>query len=378
MCVRAIAILAALVAVLAAAPSAGAAKRSVPQGFYGVMLDRGVADASPAVQDAQFALMARSGVESVRTVFRWSEVQPNPGQQPDLSRLDGLVTAASAHGVQVLPVVMYAPRWARRNPDLGASPPARAADYAAFLRQLVARYGPVGSFWAERPALPRRPLRTWQVWNEPELSYQWDVDRGAPGAYPGGYVTLLRAARRALRVADRGSRVVLAGVTNDSWNELRTLYRNGARGHFDVAAVQTYTGKPENVLRVLARVRTVMRRAKDPRRAVWITELSWPAARGRTKVPRYHRSIVTSDGGMAARLTRAYSLTAKRRRALGLGRLYWYTWASGYERGESIFDYAGLGRFRAGQFRSKPALLAYTRSARRHQGCVKTSSGRCR
>lgn len=376
--VRAIVVIAAaLVAVLLAAPSAGAAKRSVPQGFYGAMLDREAADAPEAALDAQFALMARSGVESTRAVFSWSDAQPTAGRQPDFGRLDSLVAAASAHGVQLLPVVIYAPRWARRDPTRGSSPPARAEDYAAFLRQLVGRYGPAGTLWAERPALPRRPLRTWQIWNEPELPYQWDVDRGDRGAYPGGYVDLLRAARSALKGADSRSRVVLAGLTNDSWNELRLLYRSGARRLFDIAAVQTYTGKPENVVRVLARVRAAMRRSRDSRKPVWITELGWPAARGRTSVPSYHRSIATSDRGMASRLTAAYGLAAKRRRSYRLGRLYWYTWASSYERG-SIFNFAGLGDFDATGFHSKPALRAYVRSARRHQGCVKTSFGRCR
>ena len=36
----------------------------------------------------------------------------------------------------------------------------------AIFRALVGRYGPAGSLWAERPELPRIPIRAWQVFNE--------------------------------------------------------------------------------------------------------------------------------------------------------------------------------------------------------------------
>ena len=60
---------------LSLALPAAAAARSVPQGFYGVVYDGAVTKASPIVQDAQFAKMARAGVESVRTVFSWAAAQ---------------------------------------------------------------------------------------------------------------------------------------------------------------------------------------------------------------------------------------------------------------------------------------------------------------
>jgi len=65
------AILVSLALLLALAPAAEAAKRRVPQGFYGVTYDRGVATAQEGDQDVQNALMARSGVELVRSVFSW-------------------------------------------------------------------------------------------------------------------------------------------------------------------------------------------------------------------------------------------------------------------------------------------------------------------
>ena len=134
---------------LSVTPAAGVAMRRVPVGFYGVMYDGAIITAPRAVQDAELARMARSGVESVRAVFPWAAAQPPPGPI-DFTGTDQLVGLAAAHRLRVLPVVIYAPRWAALNNNPGLSPPRNPADYAAYLRALVRRYGPCRSFsaWA--------------------------------------------------------------------------------------------------------------------------------------------------------------------------------------------------------------------------------------
>jgi hypothetical protein len=83
---------------------------------------------------------------------------------------------------------------------------------------------------------------------------------------------------------------------------------------------------------------------------------------------------------MARFVRRAYAsiVAAHRRRDVRIGRAYWYTWASSYERGAGIFRFAGLNRFADGRLDAKPALAAYRESARRDEGCAKTTSARCR
>ena len=67
---------------LTCALPAEAAKRKVPRGFYGVMWNRAAAAVPEELHEAQFARMARAGVESVRTVFYWSAAQPVAGSRP--------------------------------------------------------------------------------------------------------------------------------------------------------------------------------------------------------------------------------------------------------------------------------------------------------
>ena len=66
----------------------------------------------------------------------------------------------------------------------------------------------------------------------------------------------------------------------------------------------------------------------------------------------------------------------KLRKRERIGRVYWYTWATKYT-GNDLFDYGGLLRWDGTAFKATPALKAYTRSARRYQGCRKTSAGLC-
>ena len=348
--------LVAAVCACAIAPTAEAASAR----FFGVVYDRDVAVASPQVQDQQFALMRGSGVRAARSVFSWADAQPTQGQAPDFTSLDAVVTRAARNDIELLPIVMYAPAWARLDPSNAASSPKDDADYASFLTALVQRYGPSGSFWTDHPELPKHPLRVWQIWNEPQLRYQW-----AESDWQQGYGRLLHAAHDALKKADPGCKIVLAGATNYAWNALDSLYEKGTiKGEFDIAALHPYTGSAGRVLQAVGLFRAVLKKHGDARRPVWITELAWPASKGHVKPPKGLASLPTTDRGMASRLTKAYKLLIKRH---AVQRTYWYTWASAYKKQNGIFDFTGLERYDPVHdvFRATPALRAFRSLARR-------------
>src|SRR4051795_13731720 len=150
------AVLVAAVALVCALTPAAATRASAGR-FHGVVYDRDVSQAPAATQDAQFALMRKTGVRSVRSVFSWAAVRPAAGQPPNFADTDALVARAARNDVEILPIVMYAPGWARLTPDNAGSPPRDDADYPVFLDALVGRYGPNGSFWPEHPDVPKRP-----------------------------------------------------------------------------------------------------------------------------------------------------------------------------------------------------------------------------
>jgi hypothetical protein len=353
-------LIAVLVALAALPAAAGAAERSVPRGWLGVTADGPLTDGVHGT-DAEWDLLAGSGAGNVRTAARWPELQPAKGAPLELARFDATVLAAARRGLGVLPVVQDTPGWAASHPDdLHASPPRDPADYGALLRGLVRRYGPAGTLWAEHPEVRPRPIRAWQIWNEPNLTRYW-----ARQPFARGYVRLLRAARKALRRADPGARVVLAGLPNDSWTALRRIYAAGGRGTFDAVALHPYTGKPRNVLKLIEYARRVMRRYRDGRRPIWVTELSWPASRG--KVKSGTAGFETTEAGQAARLRTGMRLLAASRRRQRIERVYWYTWLSSEQQG-TAFNWSGLRRVRDGKVVSAPSLSAFRAVARELKG----------
>jgi hypothetical protein len=369
-----------LAALLAAAPSAEAAKRRVPRGFFGTTFDGPIKNAASPLVTQEFGRMASSGVESVRTTFFWSQGQPARGVT-DFARTDAVVREAVTHGISLLPVVTSSPRWARRYPSRTGSPPKRVADYTDYLGQLIRRYGPNGSFWTQAPEVPKRPIREWQIWNEPELPYQWHRPAGKGFRYVApAYGSLLRAARRTVKRLDGGAKVVLAALTNRSWTDLATLFARGRIRHqFDVAGLNAYSKEPSDFLVIADAFRKVLRRNGHAGTPIWITEFTAPAAKGRIRIPHYQNRFVTTDRGMASLLKAAYGRFATRGRRLGVKRAYWYTWASSYQAGKALgfFEFSGLRRFSGAAAADRPALRAYRAAARRFEGCAKTTRGTC-
>jgi hypothetical protein len=173
-------------------------------------------------------------------------------------------------------------------------------------------------------------------------------------------VQLLRVARRAIKAADPGATVMLAGFANFSWRALRDAYKAGARRHFDVAAVHPFSGRLSNVLRIVRLNRDVMRRYKDTRKRLAISELTWPSAKGKTKNTI---GFETTESGQATRLRNAFRVLAARRRAWRIERVTWSTWLTPDGGSGNSFDWSGLRKLDPqnplGDPLDKPALAAF-------------------
>jgi hypothetical protein len=338
-------------------PAAASAQR-VPRNFFGVMVN-GPMDSPRTDLMSEEALMRQAGVETQRVPFNWDQIQPDPNAAPDWSLVDRKVLAAAANGMDVLGLVLGSPPWASTHPSIPLSPPKDPNTYANFLRLCIARYGPFGSLWTEHPEVKPIPIRAWQVWNEPNLSAYFSVQ---PFAKP--YVRLLRTARSAIKSADPGATVVMAGLANFSWKDIRKLYKAHVRGAFDVAAVHPFSGRPSNSLKITRLNREVMDHYGDRRKPIWLTEFTWPSAKGKTK---NLRGWEVTEAGQARKLTAAYKLYIKARKKLRLQRIYWYTWAA-YDSPPNSFDFSGLRHSTPDYaFSSKPAFGAFEAITRRYE-----------
>jgi hypothetical protein len=392
---------------LAVVPGVALARTAlrVPQGFFGV--DAGLppgADPAP-----QFDSMVANGVESVRLNFIWAAMQPyaNFGQVPADQRssfvntggvpttftaADQAVALAASRGLSVMAIVIAAPNWDSKPRPCTAAPawdvqippmihddpieahtaqqcfyesvPDRDAPYGAFLKALVQRYGNSGSFWSQHPNLPRHPIRLWTVWNEPNFLYNW-----GPQPFQRSYVALLRAAHAAVKSADPGAKVILAGVANFAWTTLAQIYAiRGASRYFDVVDIHPYTKQVPGVFEILRRVRAVMAQHGDQRKPIIVGEYTWPSSLGQSAAGVF--GTETTEAGQASQLRAVLPLFAKNRQRLRLLGTYYFTWMGVEARGANTFNFAGLIAMRANQLVVKPALAAFGTSTLKLEQCA--------
>jgi hypothetical protein len=348
-----------LAAVICALCLPAGAAAAVPHDFFGVMAN-GPLDAPGFALDAESAAMRRAGVQTERMEIAWDLVEAQKGQY-DFALTDRKVLAAARAGIDVLALIVRSPAWAARHPGQPFSSPRDPADYAAFAKALVSRYGPGGTVWAEHPEVVARPVRAWQVWNEPNLAVYWSEQ-----PFMRGYARLLGAAHAAIKQADPGSTVVMAGLANFSWRDLQRLFAKGAaKLRFDVAAVHPFSGRPSNAVKIVGLNRRVLDRNGARRKPIWLTELTWSSAKG--KKQKLTQNWETTEAGQALRLLQAYRLFVRARLALRLQRIYWYTWVTIDRDSPNSFDYSGLRTQRAdGSVVDKPAAGAFRAVVRRY------------
>lgn len=361
-----------------------AERKPVPPGFVGMVVDGPLYPVTqpPLDMATQLDSMVAAGVETMRATFDWASAQPyqNFGQVPkdelskyidvggvptDFNQLDQLVSLAAQRRMTILPTVLGAPRWDGITDRRSLiNRPRRDGPYANFVKALVLRYGPNGSFWRRNHGVPKVPIREWQIWNEPNIPAFWSAQ-----PYAKTYVSLLRAAHSAIKGADHGAKVVLAGFPNYSWVALKRIYAvKGARSLFDVVAVHPYTKLPDGVITILNRVRQTMAAAGDARKPMIADEISWPSSRGQTP----HNTgfdFATTPAGQARNIAALLPMLGEDRVKLRLQAFYYYTWIGAEQRNGLAFDFAGLLKLTLGKVSEKPAFRAFRQAALALERC---------
>ncbi|MFN8163285.1 MAG: glycosyl hydrolase [Solirubrobacterales bacterium] len=368
--VRACAVLT-LVAILGLASFAATAA-ALPSRFWGV-----VPQAIPTQE--QFQRLHRGGVESIRVPIIWGAAQPKRNGVIDWSGTDGIVERAAASGVEVLPFITGAPTWAVPSvhvPGAGsAKAPAHlpatgsaASAWKSFVTQAVVRYGPEGSFWAEHPTLPSRPIRAWQIWNEENFKYF------VAKPNPAEYGSLVKISSAAIKAVDPGAQVVLGGMFSRpkgsrtksgkhkslNWfasDFVEQMYKRnpGIKARFNGVALHPYTGKYQELTPEIEEFRAILSENHDSGKGLWITELGWSSQPPAPATNIFAKGVA----GQANQLKGAFSLLERRQAKWRLQRVYWF----------SVDDAAGAcnfcdgsGLFKTG-FVPKKSWYAYVKFA---------------
>jgi polysaccharide biosynthesis protein PslG len=274
-----------LVASLCGARAAPAASSNCPPrataggGFVGVTA-QDILMENPSFRACSLNQLAGAHVGVLREAFYWAGIESAPGEY-QLGPQDDYVADAARRKMSVLPTLLWAPDFRSTAPTSGRRhgfyPPRNPGDMGAFAAVLAKRYGPNGSFWQAHPELPYFPIRSWQIWNEPNLPVYW-----ADGPNPAAYAALLRASADAIHGVDPGADIVTAGLpysadrrTMSPEKFLKRMYAAGARGTFTTLAVHPYSDTVKRMIVALARMRRVLVRNGDANVPTWVTEVGW-------------------------------------------------------------------------------------------------------
>jgi hypothetical protein len=269
--------------------------------------------------------IAQSGAKTLRWLLVWPRIEGKQGVF-NWSASDKLVGDLAAEGIRVIPAVWGSPKWVAKSAVTApiGSPAARNA-WRQFLTALVNRYGPGGLYWtnkypAEHPGKPALPIRTWQIWNEPNLQSAMNP------VNPGNYAKLLELSASAIGAADSSAKVMFAGMPGysgnvNAWDFLGRVYQTkGARNAFDLTALHPYSRTVPQMLGEIKRFRATMQKHGDVHKPLWITEIGWGS------LPKDATPFGLTKGkkGQARILKHAFHALKKKRRSWHIKRVLWF------------------------------------------------------
>jgi hypothetical protein len=359
----------ALVLALLATLVCAARAEAVPAKFWGVV-------PQSSFTTDEYQRLGRGGVDSMRVAFDWGTMQPNRDEPVSFEITDLVVEKASAAGIEVLPTLTGAPEWAvpqKRVPGgHGAEAPAHLpvrgtalAGWRNLIKEVIRRYGPQGTFWSEHPTMVKRPIRFWQVWNEPNFAYFVAKPNAAE------YGKLVKFSYGAARGVDKGARLVLAGLFGEPKNCRRQkrplnpcaddfidqMYRRtpGIKKRFVGVSVHPYTGSWQGLKPQVEDIRAILKENRDAGKGLWLTEIGWSSQKPDPKRNVFAKGV----NGQRNQLKGAFRLLESKQRAWRIKRVYWF---SIEDLADSCNFCDGSGLFADG-FKPKKAWYAYVQFA---------------
>lgn len=229
-----------------------------------------------------------AGFVWIRQEFPWEDIEkPGKGQYWDTKfnkstwdKYDRIVQLAHAYGIEVIARLDHPPAWTRKDGRARGdfAPPDNYDDYGDFVATVVERY--------------RGKIRFYQLWNEPNIYPEW----GEQNVNAQDFTRLLKIGYTRVKAADPNAVVICAGLaqtvdeSGKNMSELiflQEMYDAGARGYFDILAVQDYglwSGPGDrraeydqiNFSRPLM-VREIMVKNGDADKPIWAMEIGWNA-----------------------------------------------------------------------------------------------------
>lgn len=276
-----------------------------------------IAQAAPALQlppDPNFAagvnladlslayLVNDLGFGWAKGYVNWATVEPEPGEFNWVDP-DNIVKAFGDQNLKFLIRVHGTPAWARPAETHLSYPPDDLTAYAHFMTALASRY--------------KGQVAAYEIWNEPNLDYEW----GYLPPDPAAYTDLLKTAYVAIKKVDPAALVISGGLATTGQGSpnaygdlafLQGMYEAGAKGYFDAFGSHPYAYglAPDDThadglsLDRLLEQRQVMVANDDGDTPIWVTEAGWVLETDWDLGE--HQAIAVTEAQQAEYLARAY------------------------------------------------------------------------
>ena len=221
--------------------------------------------------------MQEIGVRWVRQPVYWDEIESVQGLR-DWGRFDEVFDILAEHAlIEMVPVLLHTPEWARNRTDSGqTAPPDDLLYFADFAQAFAQRYG--------------ENVSHYQIWDEPNITTGW----GNQAPNPALYTALLIEASLRIREHDPQAVIISAAlapttergpINISDWMYLESLYELGAQNYFDAVGAKAYGfDTPPNDRRVhedvlnfsrVIALREIMTAHNDHLKPVWIMNWGW-------------------------------------------------------------------------------------------------------
>jgi polysaccharide biosynthesis protein PslG len=315
--------------------SAVPARAVVPKPFFGVVSEDVLAG-DALYRNTTLTEQSAVGIGLIRQTFHWKDIETSPGVY-DWSLYDGYMAATAAHGMSVLPIIFEPPAFRAATSARGTYPPRNYADIGVFGAAIARRYGPMGTFWAENPLIPRHPITAYQIWNEPNLRAYWPSGQNAKS-----YAKLLKAAANGIRAVDPKANIVTAGLPDSTlskplnvYDYVSALLKAKAGSSFNTLALNPYSKNKKDLLAKLTKFRAILNAGHARSAGLWITELGWSDS-GPASLFR------AGTSGQAAQIASVYPALVAARNKLKLRGVVYYAWRDGAPYPPLFKDFWGL------------------------------------
>ncbi len=178
---------------------------------------------TPEILRADLEFLKTHGVKFMRISFGWDAIEVEKDKFDWLFWDDFVKMAVDDYQITLIPYVCYTPQWISTGKTdtmfFWNYPPEDYERFGVFMKQLVTRF--------------KDRIKTWELWNEPDISIYW---KGTVG----DFARFTKIGARAVREADPDAKVVLGGLAYKPEFTLSLFRDHGISEYVDIVNMHNY------------------------------------------------------------------------------------------------------------------------------------------